>query len=541
MLIHFCRKEYRIMKMRSTISSLTFFIFTAYLISCVISTCIPSAAFCAEEAKKKNQLTPDRIGIEGAITDEMIKKMSESLQKDVATKRLEDAVVGNRLKNIALNHDVLKDNNPYFSHEIKTAKITDQRNSGRCWLFAGLNVLRPAVIDKIHWDEFEFSQVYLFFWDKLEKSNIFLERVIERSKLDERDENYQRILKQASDDGGWWEYFSYLVKKYGVAPKSAMPETEGSMATGEMNRQLVDRLHQAAATIHKMAAEGKKKDVLRKEKEKCLADIYRILVFHFGEPPKEFTFRYKSKIEEESKMAEVVKLYDTISKQAGKEDFTQTEAFKELTKEKVSPLKTYTPRAFAEEFVIPDLDEYVNLGNIPGRPLNENYLMETSKMMVEGDDLKFLNVSVEDVKLATLQSVLNDDPVWFAADVGRQVDSSTGIMHPELYKFKDVYGIDFQIDKGDRVLYGDIDPNHAMVFIGVDYVDNKVIKWLVENSWGTSPGRGGLFHMYDGWFDEYVLMTIVKKKYLPKRLTDMLEKKPTLIKEQDPLGRIFYD
>jgi bleomycin hydrolase len=313
------------------------------------------------------------------------------------------------------------------------------------------------------------------------------------------------------------------------------------MSSGQLNRQITDTLHACAARIHKMAAGGEDVPALRAEKEKCLGDVYRILVFHLGKPPDQFTFRYKSKKEEEEKMAEALNLYHALTKEAGKEDFAETEAFKELAKEKVSLVKTYTPRSFAEEFVLPDLGEYVNLGNIPGRALDANYVMENSRAMVEGQDVRFLNVSIEDLKLATLQSVLADDPVWFAADVGRQVDSETGIMHPDLYRYADVYGIDVGLSKGDRLLYGDIDPNHAMVFMGVDYVDGKVVKWLVENSWGEKPGRTGLFHMYDGWFDDYVLMTIVKKKYLPRRLIEELDKKPVLIKEEDPLaGRLFY-
>ncbi len=513
---------------------------TRFLFFLLIAFIILPLSF-TEENNNKNIIPDDRVGMEGSINDEMIEKMSESLKMEPLTKRLADSVINNNLRNIALNHNVLRDNNPYFSHEIKTAKITDQQRTGRCWMFAGLNVLRPAVVKKINWDEFEFSETYLFFWDKMEKANIFLERIIERRDLDERDEKYQRMLRRAIPDGGWWEYFSYLVKKYGVVPKNAMPDTEGTKNSRNMNKQLVDRLHECAADIHKLAKVGEKITTLRKEKEECLSDIYRILSFHLGEPPKEFTFRYKSKKEEEEKMADVIKLYDKMSKEAGMLDFTETEAFKELSKEKVSLVKTYTPRSFAEEFVIPDLDEYVNLGNIPARDLYENFIMETSQMMMEGEEIRFLNVSVEDLKLATLQSVLSDDPVWFGADVGRQVDANTGIMHPDLYQFGDIYGIDVDLDKGQRILYGDIDPNHAMTFIGVDYVNDKVIKWLVENSWGTDVGRNGLFHMYDGWFGEYVLMCIIKKKYLPQRLIDLLDKKPIVIKEEDPLGEIFFD
>ena len=495
-------------------------------------------AFPASSAGK-NRLPPEKSDVAGALNSAFLKTLRARFKLDPALKRLADAVVGNNLKNIALNHDVIRNDNPYFSHEIKRGKITNQAGSGRCWMFAGLNVLRPAVVKKLNWNEFEFSEAYLFFWDKLEKANMFLERVIRRRNLDERDLRYQRLLKEFIDDGGWWEEFVYLVKKYGVVPKSAMPETKATSGSGAMNRRLRDRLVRCAAEIHRAARKGKPPAELRKIKEKCLGDIYRILAFHLGTPPEKFTFRYKAKKKGIEKLAALLKLYEAVAKSLGKEDFTESEAFKKLLEEKVSPIKTYTPRAFADEFVIPDLDRYVTLANIPARPYDKTYVCRLTKTMVEAEDIRFLNVPIEDMKAAVLQSVLADDPVWFGADVGRQVDSSNGIMHPDLYRYADIYGVDFALDKGTRIIYGAVVPNHAMVFQGVDYVDGKVVKWLVENSWGENRGRKGMYTMYDGWFDEYVLMAVVDKKYLPPRLVKLLGKKPVVIKEEDPIGRLF--
>jgi bleomycin hydrolase len=495
--------------------------------------------WCADQPLEKNKLPVAKGDVQGALTPDALRALAASFARDAAGKRLAESALRNDLKSIALNQDIVTADNPYFSHEIKTAKITDQRGSGRCWLFAGFNVLRPAVVKKLNWDEFEFSQAHLFFWDKLEKANVFLERIIERRGLDPRDVHYQYLLKNAIDDGGWWEEFVYLIRKYGVAPKSAMPETLGTTSSGPMNQQLVDMLHQGALRIHTLARENADAARLREEKDRCLRDVYRILVCHLGEPPAEFTFRYKAKEPDAKVMADVIKLYQSLMEEAGNKDFTETEAFKELVKDKVSPAQVYTPQTFAESFVIPDLADYVNLGNVPTRPLNAVYVVETSRAMVEGEDIRFLNVPIGDLKLAALQSVMADDPVWFAADVKRQVDSQTGIMHTDVYRYHDIYGVEFTMGKGERLMYGNTEPNHAMVFMGVDYVNDKVVKWLVENSWGEKPGRTGRYNMYDGWFDEYVYMCIVKKKYLPPRLRDLLGAEPVVVKETDPLGRFF--
>ncbi|RJP74545.1 MAG: hypothetical protein C4524_12820 [Candidatus Zixiibacteriota bacterium] len=498
---------------------------TALLILGLLASCA-----AAEEKEKASNA--------GAVNPDMIAKMRDSVKPDAKEQRLMDAVLKNDLKVIAVNSEVLRNHNPYFSHEIKTGKITDQKGSGRCWLYAGFNIMRPSVIKKIEDDSFEFSQNYLFFWDKIEKSNSFLEEVIKRRKMDVRDENFQRILSDPVGDGGWWEYFTHLVKKYGVVPASAMPETKSTENSGNMDGILTERLREFAAELRDMDAKGASEGKLRGRKEEQLLEIYRILTYHLGVPPAEFTFRYKSKVDEEKKMGELVKVITALN-QGQDSDFIETEALKEMAKDKVSLQKSYTPQEFAEEYVTCKLDEYVVLGNAPARDLNQRYVMENSRNVWGEKDSEFLNVSIEDLKQATLQSVLNDEPVWFAADVGPQRDNKTGVLHSQLYRYDDIYGCQSKFDKGRKILYRTTETNHAMAFVGVDVVDDKPLKWKVENSWGNDVGDGGYLIMYDCWFDEYVIMSIVNKKYLPQRLISLLEAKPEIIRENDVMGKLL--
>jgi bleomycin hydrolase len=496
------------------------------ILTIIVSTCLLWAA----ETPKKQEA--------GTVTPEMITKMKDSVKPDAKTQRLMDAVIKNDLKAIAINNSVMKDHNPYFSHEIKTGSITDQKGTGRCWLFAALNILRPAVIDKISDDSFEFSQNYLFFWDKVEKANTFLEKVIERRKLDASDEAFQRILADPVGDGGWWEYFVYLVKKYGAVPKSAMPETKSTENSGMMDQVLTEYLKGVAFDIKALDAKGATVEKMRQRKEEALLDVYRILCFHLGTPPTDFSYRYKSTVDEEKKMAEMVKVMDALANGKGR-DFAETSALKDLAKEKVSLYKSYTPKSFADEYVKAKVDEYVVLANVPFKDYGKRYSMENSRAMVGEDDSGFLNVDMNDFRLATLQSVLSDEPVWFGSDVGPQRDTKSGIMNSKLYNYDDIYGIKTHFDKGELELYQTTVTNHAMAIVGVDLVDNKPIKWKVENSWGKDAGDAGFFTMYDNWFEDYAIQTIVNKKYLPDRLLALLDTKPVILKETDPFHQMM--
>ncbi len=475
--------------------------------------------------------------VAGSVTEEMITKLQDTPAPDAQAQRLIDAVIHNPVRDIAINKAVFKDHSPYFSHEIETGKITDQKSTGRCWLYAGLNILRPTVIDKIDDQSFEFSQNYLFFWDKIEKANTFLEKVIERRKLDVRDEDFQRLLGNPVGDGGWWEYFANLIDKYGVVPASAMPETRSTKTSRMMDRIITYQLREFAAELRDMSDKGASVEKLRKKKEEYLMEVYHILTYHLGTPPTEFTYRYKSSVDEEKKTAELVRVINAVTNGGGS-GFTETEALKEMAEDKVSVYTTYTPQSFAEEYVSAELDDYVVLGNDPSREMNRRYIIENDRNIFEVGESGYVNVTIEDMKLACLQSVLSDDPVWFGADVAEQRENGQGIMNAELYKYNDIYGITSEFTKADRMLYQTEATNHAMVFIGVDLVEDKPIKWKVENSWGNDVGDGGFYSMYNNWFDEYVIQAIINKKYLPQRILDILDTKPILIEEHEFIAKM---
>jgi len=473
--------------------------------------------------------------VPGAVSSDLIEKMTSMKEDDVQIQRLRDAVLNNVLPEIAVNKQILKDHNPYYSNEIKTGSITDQKSTGRCWLYAGLNILRPAVIDKIDDKSFEFSQNYLFFWDKIEKANTFLEKVINRRNLDVRSEDFQRILGDPAPDGGWWEYYVYLVDKYGVVPASAMPETESTKSSRYLDKILSERLREMGSTLKEMADKGASIAKLRSQKEDFLMEIYKIACYHLGTPPKEFTFRYKSTMEEDKKAAKLVDALKAVSE--GKTDFEDTEAIKEMAEEKASVYETFTPQSFKEKYVSANLDDYVVLGNDPSRPFLKRYVIENDRNVYDKAWSGFINVSVSDMKQAALQSILNDETVWFGADIGKQRDTKTGILNADLYKYYDIYGIEKKFDKAERMLYQTEATNHAMVFCGVDLVNDKPLKWKVENSWGNDAGDGGFFHMYDNWFDQYVIQVIVRKDYLPERILKVLDTKPEVIEEWEFIAK----
>jgi len=220
-------------------------------------------------------------------------------------------------------------------------------------------------------------------------------------------------------------------------------------------------------------------------------------------------------------------------------DFSETEALKEMAKEKVSLVKSYTPKSFADEYVKAKLDEYVVLGNDPSREFNRRWVIENDRNVFEKEWAGFLNVSIEDLKLAVLQSVLSEEPVWFGADIGPQRDNKTGVLNSELYQYDDIYGVSSKFTKKERILYTTTATNHAMVFVGVDVVDDKPLKWKVENSWGTDVGMSGYLAMYDNWFDDYIIEAIVNKKYLPERLIKLLDTEPLLIKEYEYFAELW--
>jgi bleomycin hydrolase len=422
-----------------------------------------------------------------ALSPEFSQSLRGTVKLDGATRALHNALTGNDARRLAINRAVIQANNDLFNHRVKTKGITDQKGSGRCWMFAAMNIMRPAVIEKYKLDEFEFSTSYLAFWDKLEKANFFLETMIDFRDRDSSDREYDFFVKDPINDGGWWVFVVALIDKYGVVPKDVMPETFPSSNTDAMNKVLEAKLRVGATQLRRMAAEKKSLQEMRAAKKKMLAEVYRILVLNYGQPPTEFTYSYADR------------------------------------DKKISPPKKYTPQSFYKEWVGADLSQYVHLANDPTQPYGKHYRMRRVRNIVGAPEVHYVNVPIDVLKSVVSKSIIDNQAAVFSCDAGRDLDPESGILQVGFYDFASIYGVDLTLSKADALRTRGGVANHAMTFIGVDIQDNKPVKWLVENSWGAARGKNGLLTMYDKWFDEHVYDTVVRKAYVPNEVLKVFQ------------------
>lgn len=446
---------------------------------------------------------PAASGADGGLTPEILNHLRQSYQRDEV--RI-NALAANPIDSLVLNRSVVAAHDKHFSHRIRFKGVTDQHQSGRCWLFAGLNTLRPAIIAKHNLDGFEFSQSYLQFWDKLEKSNLYLEYMIELRDTDPLDRDWEAVHKWTLDDGGWWQYVVALVSKYGVVPKDAMPTTATSEATGTLNKILERKLHVDAAKLHELHRAGSNVNSLRAYKQQAITEVYRILAQTLGEPPQEFTWRAPKQDKDGDK---------TGAKKDEAEAKPATKPEKPALDIDLTPAKKYTPQSFYREVVGASLEDYVSLYYDPLNPRMKHYAFKRSRNLAERPDVDFVNVELDTLKQVAMKSIIANEPVWFAADVGKDQSSKLGLMAMNLFNYGPLFNVTLRLDRTQRIRYRDGGSNHAMVFMGVDVVDNKPAKWLVENSWGTDKGDKGTWTLYNDWFDEHVYMVIVNKKHVP--------------------------
>ncbi|HUV36689.1 MAG TPA: C1 family peptidase [Patescibacteria group bacterium] len=458
----------------------------------VLAVVIVVIAACAAFAEGATGLSPGEI-----------KELRESFELDAGARALLNAVTNNNdTRKLTYNREILLHHDDVYDFKLDAKGITDQKQSGRCWLFAGFNVMRPAVRKRYNIENFEFSESHLFFWDKLEKANMFLEAIIETRDRDIDDRELQTLLENPVPDGGWWSYVVTLIDKYGAVPKSVMPETEHSSSTKNMNA-LLDRLMRSdAAKLRRLAADGEEVSALHDLKKEMLKDVYRILAFHLGVPPERFTWRFEDKD-------------DNIVEQE------------------------YTPLSFYREAVGVDLSEYVSIFDHPAHPYGKYYRIRYCRNMTGAPDMDFINMDIAHLKKFALDAVMEGEPVWFSADVGKGNDGEHGILAVGMYDYGALFGIDPALTKAERVQYRGSTPNHAMVLIGVDIDDGKPVKWLVENSWGTDRGDKGRWAMYDDWFDEYVYTVIIHKRYLPGDVLDLLDTEPEILPAWDQMREAF--
>ncbi|KAL9542405.1 hypothetical protein MBANPS3_008636 [Mucor bainieri] len=439
------------------------------------------------------------------LTPRALDKFSEHFWHDKKNQLAMNAVMNNDPTKIMVNPKAAIDNRHVFNVKLEVeGAATNQKQSGRCWIFAGTNVLRLAVIRKYKLnDDFELSQNFLFFYDKLEKANWFLENMIDLADEDINDRVVQYLLTDPVGDGGQWQMFINLVEKYGVVPKSAFPETVASSSTGKLNWLVTVKLREFAAQIRKSLSDGLSINTIRVIKEEMMQDIYRIMVIYLGEPPAKFDWEIMDK------------------------------------SNKCVSVHGLTPKKFMKDIVEYPIAETMSLINDPRNTYSRAYTVARLGNIVGGGDIKYVNTTIATMKKLAVDVLKSGNPVWFGCDVGQFSNGSVGSMDTKVFDYKLTFNVEFNLSKAQRLLYGESAMTHAMVFTGVHLdKDNAPIRWRVENSWSDTSGEKGFWVMTDEWFSEFVYQVVLEKRAVPKKLVDLLDEKPIVLPAYDPMGAL---
>ena len=434
----------------------------------------------------------------GGITAEMLQEIRTGQTNSAAEKAARNALALNPIAELATNAENLAMIDTHFSHRVRTKGITDQHQSGRCWLFTGLNVLRAKMIDDLDLPSLEFSQNYLFVYDQLEKSNLFLQGVIDTKHLPMDDRQVEWLFKNPLNDGGQFTGVSNLVMKYGVVPAEVMPENYQSNNTAQVGNLLKLKLREFGLTLR----EQKDRRSTVALKTEMLKEIYSMLVRAYGVPPTEFEWTRHDK--------------------------------------EGNPIETkrYTPKSFYEEY-FGDIDlekNFVMVMNDPTREYHKVYEIEYDRHVYDGDNWLYLNLPIEEVKALAIASIKDNTAMYFSCDVGKFLLSKKGTLDINNFDYESLMGVEFPMNKEQRVRTFASGSSHAMTLIAVDLDENDTPKkWMVENSWGANSGWKGNLIMTDEWFEEYMFRVVINKKYIPAETLKLLDQKPQMLPSWDPM------
>lgn len=443
-----------------------------------------------------NKITLDRI-------NELSKKFSENNHVKV----IRNAMIKTDSNELSMDWDTYRKIDHSFSNVITgEMPATNQKSSGRCWGFAGLNLFRVYLGRKHNLKNFEFSQSYFMFWDKLEKANYFLESIIETASEKSNSRIVSHLLSYPLEDGGQWDMWVNLINKYGVLPQSEMSESFSTSQSSQMNKTISNKLREYASELRKSFKNGESLDKIREMKNIMIDEVFKMLSMHIGTPPQKFDWQVRNK------------------------------------DKKFLRFKNLTPQSFFNEHVGLKLDDYVCLINCPmdDKEYNKVYTVEHLGNVVEGRKIRYLNVTSKEMKDASIKSIKEDNPVWFGCDVGKYFHRNLGVMDINLFDYNSFYGSEFKMDKSQRLEYGQSMMTHAMLFTGVDLDENgHPLKWRVENSWGKKGGNKGYHIMTDDWFDEYNYEVVVHKDFISKELNEIFDNQEAIpLKPWDPMGAL---
>ncbi|MFA6624465.1 MAG: C1 family peptidase [Bacilli bacterium] len=438
------------------------------------------------------------------ITLNDLKSFEKDFDKSDKNLAIMDAVCTNGIVNCAISNEDSKKLTHAFSTEVEGGNVTDQKRSGRCWMFAATNVMRFEVMKNLNLPNMELSQSYPLFYDKLEKANYFLEAIL--TTLDEKTSSrtIAFLLSSPMGDGGQWDMFADLIRKYGICPKSCMPETFSSSNTLSLDKYLTLKLREYAKTLRTQHEKGKKEEDLRPMKKKMLTTIYRMLVIALGKPPLKFTFETRDK----------------------KNNFVS--------------IKDITPVDFYNTYVKLDLSDYVSVINAPtsDKPFNRSFTVNFLGNVKGGKPVRYLNLPIKELKMMAINQLKDGNAVWFGSDVGQYCDRLSGKMSKEIFNLENLFSTEFPLTKAERLDYGESLMTHAMTLTGVNLVRGRPNRWKVENSWGPANGNNGFFVMDDKWFDEFTYQVVINKKYLTPEQLKAYESDPIVLEPWDPMGSL---
>jgi len=436
------------------------------------------------------------------ITRKQVAELRKGFDAESSNKVAQNAVTNVKLPDLTLNRDLVQDIDDSFSTKLDDWKVTAQMRSGRCWLFATLNLLRVGAMKKMKLKNFEFSQAHIHFWDKFERANHLLEAIIETSDRPVDDRTIHFLLSDPIGDGGQWNMAMNLIRKYGLVPKSAYPESDSSSATRWMNAELKNILRSSACEIRAIVDGGGSIDEARAHKEKRIADIWNMLCIHLGTPPKTFNWQWRDKDGEFHRNGRM------------------------------------TPQQFASEFVDIDWEDYVCIVNDPRNEYYQTYTIDFLQNVAGGPPVVYLNVPSKEMKAITQKLLEDGIPVWMGCDVGKEMDRKRGLWDADLFDVEGLYGVEYGMDKADRLRHNQTMMTHAMLFTGVDVVNGRPRRWRVENSWGDKTGQKGYYTMNDSWYDQYMFEIAAPTSYLNEKMQAGLETEPVVLPAWDPMGSL---
>lgn len=437
----------------------------------------------------------------GGIGSDMLEQIKQSYEGTASDKALRNAISNNDIRKLSLNQENQTGMDTHFSIKVNSKGVTDQKSSGRCWLFTGLNVMRAKTLAQHNFQSFEFSQVYPFFWDQLEKANLFLQSMIDTGKSAIGDKTVQWLFQHSLSDGGTFTGVADLISKYGLVPKEVMPETNSSENTSRMANLISLKLKEYGLQLRNSVAEGVKPAALEKEKTAMLGNIYRMLVLNLGVPPTEF-------------------------------DYVRKDA-------KGNPLETehHTPMSFLEKYGDKELlTNYVMLMNDPSREYYKCYEIDYDRHRYDGKNWTYVNLPIEAIKEMAITSLKDSTMMYFSCDVGKFLNSERGLLDVKNYDYESLMGTTFGMDKKQRIETFSSGSSHAMTLMAVDVnTEGKPVKWMVENSWGAGTGHQGHLILTDDWFNEYMFRLVVETKYVPAKVMELFKQKPIRLPAWDPM------